>query len=531
MKRLSFLVLFLLLLGCSKQAKEKTSPHQPHHQEISINIGSEPQTLDPRRARSLNDINLIKMLMDGLTRIDKEGLPTPSIAGKIDLSPDKRSYTFTLRKALWSNGDPITAYDFAYAWKKSLSPDTISPNSNLLYCINNAEEVKQGKLPFSLLGIDTPNPNTLIVTLKKPLPYFLELVTHPIFFPVNSRTDRSNASWSSEASSFVSNGPFMLDKWKHQSELIIKKNPTYWDQEAVFLSKIHMTMVREDSEFSMFENGELHWAGSPLSMISLSTIPSLKKTNKLIISPASATYWIRINVDHSPFHSKKLRQAFAYAIDRQSIVDHITQGGQIVATGIAPPTMQPPLKPHFQDHHIKRAKELFQEALEEGGLTNETLPTIHLTYVAIERAHLLAQAFQSQWKDAFDIAVHLDPVETNILFDRLNKKDYTLSLGAYFPAVNDPMPFLELFQSKDTGLNNTNWEENEYANLIEAASLAQTPEKRQELLEQSEAFLMDAMPIIPIFHYTFLSTKDDALKNVVLTYTGTIDFKWAYLDR
>ncbi len=528
MRLLLIPLLVFALTGCKRGASPS---NQNNRQQITINIKSEPQTLDPRKARALTDINLIRMFMDGLTRIDKEGNPSLALAKKVDVSADKKTYTFTLRDSKWSNGDPITSHDFAYAWKKSLTPTFNAPNANMLYVVKNAKEAKLGSLPLSLVGIETPDEKTLVVNLNHPTPYFLELTANPIYFPVNSHVDRANSHWAEKESTYVGNGPFILHSWKHHNTIEAKKNPCYWDQRSVSLSGLKMVMIGEDSSFDMFDSNDLNWEGSPFSKIPIDAIETLKSVNKLRTVPALATKWIRVNVEKTPFESQKLRQAFAVAINRQQIVEHIMQGDEIPATEIVPLSMGLRTIPFFKDGDTEMAQKLFSEALKEMKLSVEGLPEIRLTYHSdSKRNHLIAQALQNMWHQAFGIKVCLAPEEHKSFFNAISKSDYSLSLGDWLADFNDPINFLEIFKTKHCGTNNTNWENLRYYELLEASFDCEDLEARKNLLRKSEEIIMDEMPVIPIFHFTMLYVQDDHLKDVVLTTMGNIDFKWAHAD-
>ncbi|MCB1116848.1 MAG: peptide ABC transporter substrate-binding protein, partial [Chlamydiia bacterium] len=278
--------------GCKKGTSTKSGV-KGSSQQITINITSEPSTLDPRKARALSDMNLIRMFMEGLTRTDKNGKNTLALAQSVDLSFDRKKYTFKLRDSKWSNGDPVTSHDFAYAWKKSLTPTFNAPNANLLYVIKNAQEAKKGTLPLSLVGIETPDDKTLVITLNNPTHSFLDLLANPIYFPVNSKLDRTDSRWAEKEDSFVGNGPFVLSSWKHHNQLEAKKNEGYWDRNSVKLARVNMVMVSEDTGFKMFDTHELNWDGSPFSTIPVDAIQALRGEEKLQTAPVLATQWIR----------------------------------------------------------------------------------------------------------------------------------------------------------------------------------------------------------------------------------------------
>lgn len=528
----SILLMTLLAItftGCKKGASGKGGSKGPF-QQITINITNEPGTLDPRKARALADMNLIRMFMEGLSRTDKSGKNSLALAKSVDVSLDRKTYTFKLRDSKWSNGDPVTSHDFSYAWKKSLTPTFNAPNANLLYVIKNAQDAKTGKLPLSLVGIETPDDQTLVVTLNSPAPYFLDLVANPIYFPINSKVDRTDSHWAEKEDTFVGNGPFMLSSWKHHNQLEAKKNDGYWDRQAVKLSRINMVMVSEDTGFKMFDTNELNWDGSPFSTIPVDAIQALKSEEKLQTAPVLATQWIRVNVAKGPFESQKLRRAFGFAIDRQAIVDYLAQGNQIPATGIVPSAMKLQKTPLFEDGNVEVAQEMFSEEMENLGISAEKFPKVTLLYASAERTHLIAQALQDQWLKAFSVKIELEAVESKVFFDRVSKRDYTLSMGNWFADFGDPINFLEVFKTKDIGTNNTNWESPSYTELLEASFECKTPQERFEVLARSEEILMNEMPVIPIFHYSMLYIQDKELKDVVLTTMGNIDFKWAHLD-
>lgn len=524
-----FSLMVIAFTGCGKKGVDSSSVPKTSSQTLRLNIAHEPQTLDPRKARALADINLIKMFSEGLTRVDKEGKAALALAKSVKISEDGLSYRFTLRDTYWSNGDPLTSHDFAYAWKKSLSPTFNSPNAFMLYAIKNAKEVKLGTLPSSLLGIETPDEHTLVVELEHPTPYFLELTEHPVFFPVNQNIDRLTPNWAENQETYVSSGPFRLQEWKHHNMIQAEPNSKYWDAKSVQLSSLTMYMVTEETGFKMFGSNELDFDGSPFSTIPVAAIDSLRQANQLKSMPVLATQLIRINVEKAPFQSKKMRRAFALAINRQDLVDHVIQGNQIPATGIVPKAMGLQDRPYFGDGQAEEAAQLFEEALLELGMSREHLPEIALTYAATDRNHPVAQAFQQQWYSALGIRVRLEPVESKISFSRVSKQDYTLALGSWFADFNDPINFLEVFKTKSVGTNNTNWENPSYTELLETSYLCPNAEERLAYLKQSEALIIDEMPVIPIFHYTLLFVQDESLHDVVLTKTGNVDFKWAYV--
>ncbi len=522
-------VVFLGVVGCNSK-KQPTTPSNSKASctaTLKINIKDEPGTLDPRKARSLSDCNVIKMFMEGLTRIDCDGKVSFALAKSVEVSDDQLLYTFHLRETTWSNGETVSANDFVYAWKKTLSPKFPSDQAAQLYPIRNARSIKEGKLPLSFLGVKALDAHTLAVKLENPTPYFLELLATPVFFPVCAKVDRVNPNWAQNAESFVGCGPFKLKTWKHHNQMKAVKNSNYWDKASVKLGTIEMAMVDEKADCDMFESGELHWGGSPYSTIPLDAIPALKKQQMLKSKPALHTYWVRANVEQEPFNHPKLRKAFSSAINRQTIVQHILQGLQIPAKGIVPSSMGLQNNSSFIGYSLESAQSFFHEGKEDLNLSE--FPSIHLLYASGGRNGLIAQTLQEQWHEAFGIRVELETAEPKVFFDRVRRQDFQLALGNWVADFNDPINFLEVFAQKDNGRNSTGWENADYASSIERSYEIADRNQRAELLAKCEKQLMEEMPVFPLYHNTFLYMQDDHLQDVVLTEMGGIDFKWASL--
>ena len=523
-------LLILLAVAACQPAKEEKTATAAQARALRINILDEPQTLDPRRARDLTSLTIIRMLFDGLSRVNKEDKVELAIAEKVAVSKDLKTYTFYLREAFWTNGERVTANDFVYAWKKVLDPKFPSDNASQLYVIKKGKQAKEGTVTLDEVGVLAIDERTLQVELENPTPYFLELTAFPSFFPVCQSADQKNDHWANNGNTYVSNGPFSIKEWKHQDHIEMRKNGAYWDASSVRLPAIALVMVKEETEFKMFEKNELDWAGSPLSVLPVDALGQLKKESALKTKPLLGTYFLRANTQRAPFDLVEMRKAFALAINRQAIVDHVTQGNQIPATGLVPLSMGLQKEPYFKDSDLEEARALFEMGLQKAHLTRETLPSITLLYRSNERNHLIAQAIQQQWFDAFGVRVHLEAIEAKVYFDKLSKQDYQLASGNWLADFNDPINFLEAFKYRSVGTNNTLWENEQYVQLLDSSSREAIPMVRLDLMRKSEKVLIDEMPIIPIFYYTMLYVNQTYVQDVALSSMGNIDFKWAYLS-
>ncbi len=496
---------------------------------LKLNLHSEPPTADPGLAEDSTSGAITRATFDGLTRTTEDGKPHESIAEKIEVSQDLLTYTFKIRDAKWSNGDPVTAHDFEFAWKRVLDPKTAANYAYQLYYIKNAEKANKGEAKLDDVGVKALDDKTLQVTLENPTPYFLELTAFYTYYPVNKKVVEANPKWAAEASTHVGNGPFKMESWEHKSKLVLVKNENYWDKDAVKLDRIEFSMVEdENTELSMYENGEIDWAGAPLSSLPTDAIPALKDSGKMTTQPIAGTYWYKFNTEKAPFNNVKIRKAFTYAINRQAIIDNVTQTNQQPAMGAVPPSMALKADGYFKDNDVETAKKLLEEGMKELGITK--LPPITLSYNTSEGHKKIAEAIQDQWKKNLGVEVKLENKEWKVYLEDLHQGKFQIGRMGWLGDFNDPINFLELYKDKKGGNNDTNWENPKYKELLNKSALEQDPAKRKEILAQAEAILMEEMPIAPIYFYTQSYVKKDNIKGVILDGLGFVDYKWASIE-
>ncbi len=520
----------LLLLSCSEQPSQRLTNGE---HVLRMPLSESPETLDPRHVQSLNAHTIAKMLFDGLTRIDAGGKPIPSVAAKIVTTDDGLLYTFFLRDTYWSDGIAVTAFDFEYAWKSSLSPDSPATMASMLFCIRGAQAAKEGLIPTNEVAVKAIDSRTLRVALNKPTPYFLELTALPIYAPIPSHADQKGTAWSSpHRRKFICNGPFILDCAVPASQLAVIRNPHYWDVASVKLDGIYMPVIPdEQTALYLYQKGELDWVGSPLATLPAEMIPQIQAGGALNTYPAAATLWYKFNTERLPFNNAKIRQAFAHAINRRALIDHVMPLGQL-ATSPVPPFMGLRNEPAFTDGDTEGARALLEEGLHELGLTRHDLPPITLLSGNNERSRL-AQAIQDQWRQALGIEVKIETTEFKILLSRMRQHDYQIAGKTWFADYNDPTGFLSLFKYRDDpitgGLNETGWHNNQYTHLLNLAENESNPETRRSYLQQAEQIFIAEMPVIPIYHHTLSYLKNDQITAVALPPTGHPDFKWTKL--
>ena len=498
-----FLILcgsFLLIIGCAKQNAQK-KPHTSH--DITINIASEPATLDPRKAASTTDINIIRTFCEGLVRVGPKGTATMALADHITLSGDKKSYRIALKETLWSNGDPLTAHDFVATYKQTISNSPSLLPSNPLLSLKNARPIQEGTLPQSFLGVRAENDYTLVLELETPLPYFVELLAHPAFFPVHPKCDFEKK--------FITNGPFVIKDWIHQEKVETIKNPLYWDARGVHLEVLCMVMLEETESYTQYKEHKLDWEGAPFTQLHPMLLAEVE-ARYLHKDPLLGTYWVQPNPNVFPLHSAALRSALALTVNPQEI---------IVAVGNEGKHLTPQIRKVWQEteEDSMQALHLLQESIAEGGIDIDNI-SLTLTYPADNKNHKIAQSISNQWINELGIAVQLDPLPMENYLQRISTGDYQLACGSWVAEPNDPLSYLELYKVRHLG-QSQQWESPNYQQALQDAFLP--PEDSLELADAESS-------IIPLFRYNMLHVQNENLKGVILTDSGMIDFRWAYTE-
>lgn len=516
---LFFLVIITICTSCDQRRYPGIDGLKDADEVVRISALDDPSTLDPRKARDLSTATVLHMLYEGLMQMSPAGKVIPAIAEDFALSADKTTYTFHLRKSRWSNGDPLTAHDFVKSWLSVLDPAFPAPNAYQFYMIKNAREAKEGKVPLSEVGIRALDDQRLEVTLSSPTPYFTELLATHFFFPYNEKSEGEN---------LISNGPFKLFSWKKHNQLVTLKNPHFWDQHDVRLDGVVVVVVDEQTALKMFERKELDWIGSPMSTLPQDAMATLKRRKALRVTPAAGTHWFRFNTEKKPFNNIKMRRAFAWALNRKDIVEHVTQGSQRPAEAVVPPELGLQTRGLFVDNDTAMAWNAFQEGLDELNLSRDDLGPITLCYPFNDRNHKIAQTVQQQWAKAFGVDIRLENCESTVFYDKLGQADFNIASGSWFADYRDPINFLDVFKYKTNSTNNTRWENAEYIALLDQSALEDDPDQRISTLKRAQSILIYEMPVAPLFFAAFNHVKDERLIGVFFSDLGYVDFRYAF---
>lgn len=502
-------------------------------QEMRINIHTDPPSLDPRKATDTISNSVIRMCFDGLMRWDAKGERSMGVAKSVEISEDSLTYTFYLRESTWSDGTPVTAKNFEDAWKTILDPQFLCEFASELYIIKNGKNAKENTGSLDAVGVKALDTYVLQVQLENPAPYFLDMLITHSFFPVPSHIVNKNPQWAQNAgASYVCNGPFHLQEWKHYNTIVLEKNNRYWDKEAVSLERINLYMVEDEmTELSMYENDEIDWVGSPLSSIPVDAIPTLANDKNFTHYSISGTYYYIFNTKSFPFTNKHIRRAFSLAINRKEITDNIAQEDQPIATSYIPPTMWKFTKSYFADADAINAKKEFEIGLKELGIKAKDLPPIKLSYNTDRSHHKIAQAIKEQWSSAFGVRVDLENMEWKVFLDNVNSHKFQIARMGGIASYNDPVSFFRDYQYPNSRMNPCQWNNKRFTELMELSDQTQDPEKRMQILSEAEKVFIEEMPIAPIYFYTGSYMKKPYVKSVQVSELSDIDFKYAYLEK
>lgn len=503
-------------------------------QELTINLYQEIGTLDWQKCSSSGEIQIWTWIMEGLTR-NNSGTIQPGMAEKWDISPDGLTWTFHLRDAKWTDGQPVKAQDFYTGAMRAIDPKDPKDYAYFLYDIVGAEDYNSGKATADQVGIKVIDDKTISYTLKTPVPYFDYLVSFPTYGPCRQDLlDKNGTKFNAEAETLVTNGPFKVTSWKHESEMVFEKNADYWDAANIKLEKVTGLMIADDStEFNMYEAGELDHT------IALNADQKAALTKGTVNTYADGSVWFfDFNTTDKVLKNANIRRALTLAVDRKSFIENVAKAPWRPALAYVQPDIIPdadgktPFRnktpEYFKDNDVEGAKAALAAGLKELGLTS--LPKMKFLCNDAATAQQYAQAFQEMWKKNLGVEVELEPVPSAVRIERQHKHDFQISLAGWGPDYPDPMTDLDLYVT-GAGNNDPAYSNPEYDKLIKAAKVETDRNKRSEMLHQAEDILMRDMPIGPLYYRYRDYAVREYVKNFHRNALGAdIDFTYAYIE-
>ncbi len=482
-------------------------------------------SLDPRIGGDQDSSILVKLLFDGLMRINNKGVPECAVAKSYEISKDKKTYTFHLRDSKWSNGDLVTAYDFEYAWKKILSPRFSTPFAYVFYPIKNGKAAKEGTLGLEEVGISAVDDKTLVIELENPAPYFLELTANTLYSPVNHRIDVMHPNWSTQKDEhFVCNGPFHQRKPSGSSVFEFQKTLSYWNKDQIKIDLINFNRVKVKPAVQMFNHGQLDCIGSYVCPVGNLDINDLKERISTYHSPS--VFWQCFNVNHFPFNNMKVRKAFSMAIKREELLNWNLGGSTKAYTPLSYQLSQCKDSEFIIHEDEEKAREIFAEALEELGMKLEDFPIIYLSITNTDKKNVMS--LKKQWEKNLGIKCVVEAAEWATHFKKMTTENYQLGGIHWISWINDPIYTLQSFRYAKEKVNFTGWESTKYQQYLDCSDSTIDTSKRNEFLKEAELILIKEAVVIPVFYGTgWLIKKPNLILNS-FTSNGNIDFSKAY---
>ncbi len=488
----------------------------PAMSEVVFNRGNsaDPESLDPHKTSTVYEAHILRDLYEGLVMQDKDAGLIPGAAESWTVSDDGTVYTFKLRaNGVWSDGSPVTAEDFVYAFRRLEDPATGAEYASMLYVVKNGEEVNTGKVKPEELGVKAVDASTFEVTLKSPTPYFLEMLTHQSTYPVNKAAiDKLGADWI-KPGNLVSNGAFTLTEFVPGDHIKLVKNAKFHDAANVKLDVVNYYPTEDRSTaIKRFEAGELD-TNDDIPTEQMADLKT-KFGDQLRIGPYLGTYYYAIKTDKAPWDNVELRNAVSMAIDRDFLAEKVWQNSMIPGYSMVPPGIEgytSALATFADESQIDR-EDKAKAVLEKLGYTPEKPLKMEIRYNTSENHKNTAVAIQEQLKP-LGIEVTLLNTDTKTHYGHLEQKgDFDVARAGWIADYKDPESFLGISR-KASGNNYSNYDSPKFEELMnKAAAAGGKPEERLKDLSEAERVLIDDVGQIPLLYYSYKNLVSPKIK-------------------
>ena len=525
--------------GDDKAGGDKEKENAP--QVLNIIDTAEIPTMDTVMGTDQVAFQVMNEVFEGLYRLGPENEPVPGVAKEHSVSEDGLVWTFKLRdNAKWSNGKPVTAHDFVFAWRRAIDSKTGSEYGPYMMndVIKNASQISAGKMPVDQLGVKAVDDYTLEVTLERPVPYFLSLMTFATFLPQNEEFVTSQGDkYALEAENLIYNGPFKMTEWKHEEGWVLEKNPDYWDVENVRLEKINVKVVKDTATaVNLYETGQIDRVG-----LAAEYVDKYKNSPEFKTFLEPTIFYFKFNqTKNKALANVNIRKAISMAIDKQGLVDVILNNGSVVANYAVPKDFvkHPETGEDFRDkngdmnvYNVEEAKKYWEQGLKELGVSELT---VEILGGDTELSKKMDEYFKNQLEKnlpGLKITLKEVPFETRLDLD--TKMDYEIQVAGWGPDYLDAMTFADLWVT-DGGHNHMGYSNPKYDKLIQDAktTLADKPAERFEAMQEAERILMEDAAIAPIYQRGAAQLWKPYVKGVVVHPFGPdYSYKWAYIEK
>lgn len=498
----------------------------PEDGTLGLSLGG-AEHIDPNLASESAGFEVVQNTFETLVRVGPtNGPPVPGVAERWEIDDTGRIYTFHLRKnARWSDGSPVTAHDFVYSWTRKLDPATASTTAEHHFYIKNTQAFNQGKITDPKeLGFSAPDDFTLVVELTQPTPFFLHYVRTGHYAPVPRKTIEAHGKDWTRAENIVVNGPYTIQTWRPRDQMVLVKNPQYWDAANVKIPRvvIHHSESLE-ADLRRYEMGQTHFLKAGITPDKMEIFLREKRPD-LFVDPFLAVYYYAFRMDKPPFDNKGVRRAVNLAIDKERMVKDITRGMQVPATGLVPAFFRDSMgypAPEGDEFDPEEAK----RTLAAAGFPNGVgLPPVTIVYNTYESHRLIAEFVQRSLKDNLGIQVSIENMEWKSLLKKLRAGDFQVARFGWI-GLPDPYPFLKILR-QDSENNTPKFASDAYDKLLDDSLAEPDQGKRLAILAKAEALMQEETPLAPLYYYTRPYLKKPVLRGFLPELNDTHLFQY-----
>ncbi|WP_206810110.1 peptide ABC transporter substrate-binding protein [Paradesulfitobacterium ferrireducens] len=531
---LSTLLIATLLAGCGS-GTTTTGTSGNAKQVLKMTLLAEPQALDTSKASAAVSFDILTQVEEGLYRLDKNGQPVPALAAALpEITNDGKTYTIKLRDNItWSDGSPVTAKDFEYAWKRTLDPKTKADYAFMVAWIKGGEAFMTGKGSADQVEVKATDDKTLTFTLENPVPFMTAQLAFPVFFPQKQEfVEKQGDKYATDADKLLYNGPFILSKWDHEQSLTLVKNDKYWDKDKVKLDEVVVQIASNNNTLAnLYQSNAID-----VARITRDQVDQWKGKPDYVVQPQLYITYVEMNENVPVLKNEKIRKALALAIDRESLVDIVFHDGSKSPTGFVPFGTMGADNKEFRaaagdvlaKYDPAQAKTLLADGLKEVGLSS--FPNLKFTGDDTEDGKKAMEFIQGQWKQNLGIDVTVEAIPHKLRIDRGQSHQFELLLFNWGADYNEPMTFLDLHESTSS-FNESLFNDPEYDQLIKKARAESDPAKRTQYLIEAEKILAAKMPVAPVNFRAYSYLVRPSAKNILFfPYGSEWDLKEAFIQ-
>lgn len=510
---------------------------------LAVCLASEPQSIDPALNSAVDGSIMINHMFEGLVKWvdDGEGnaVTAPGQAEsweKVVNDDGTVTYTFTMRDGIkWSDGKDVTAGDFEYSWKRLANPETAADYCYMIDMVKGYAEVADGSADPDTLAVKALDDKTLEVVLSYDCPYFEEIMAFPATFPVRQDVTEGNEEWTYDVATYIGNGPYKMQEWTHNASITAEKNENYYDYDNLGPDTIKFTLLDDDNAIlAAYNSGELDFIES----LPADELPNYLASGELQIVDYIGTYYACFNTEDEIFSDARIRKAFSLAIDRNYIVENVSQSGEVPATGYVPAGVNDAAGPGSDDFrtvggdYYSVAEEDYEKNCEEarallaeaGYPNGEGFPTVEYLYNTNDNHKKIGEALQNMWQEQLGVTVTLNNQDWNVFLENRKEGNYQISRNGWIADYNDPCSFLDMWYT-DGGNNDAQYSNPDYDAKIDEAKATAVQEERMAAFHEAEDILMDQDNVLaPIYFYTQKYMLADDIEGMYYTPLGYFFF-------